>query len=643
MYLINSYNDILKITFESLTNLDSVDGFTDQTVGENSEIFFEKRFRYSLDNETFSAFEDLTDENLQALQVSKDNTYYFEFEYLKIGSGDLVVEDFRLLYTESQVQQVKQVNQYCCEIESVANVQTYITETCDLKAIFNPSDLSKTYEVTNQINQWLTNQYGHCIKYYRTDADQNTRDVILKEYTLYNISEVKDVNIVVPDNQFPDNAIEFSPIDMGFLDMPWEIHIGVREWCDKFGENTQPKRQDVLYIPLTNRIYQVESSYLYKDLIDKGTYWKLNLFKYQDQANRNFDTETVAQEEIDSFEGLTQSMDDAFGKEREQEIEKIVKEEQYEVIGTGGYDSTRLGLAKGLDIVTENLSNNYTIFSRYHYNLSSASAEYVSPYNAVAVEYREKPHLQINENLAYSAWFRIDDFKEQGTRAIDKVEPFSADASKLTFGAAHGYESGEIIEVNGINAINGVYEVSKISDTEITIQKPVSGSFLSLSGVTAQKQLVNNILRGYDTDTQKGIVIGVVNSGIIVKLNSMTYIFQNSFEKNKWYSTIINIGNVFDQISAYVYERKEAERTFKLNEVFKETKTLAKADFDLDMTYKVLGGNLSLTNIRLFAETIEPELHDNLLTQYIVKDNQLAYIIDNCIDPLQLSRIKNTQ
>ena len=49
-------------------------------------------------------------------------------------------------------------------------------------------------------------------------------------------------------------------------------------------------------------------------------------------------------------------------------------------------------------------------------------------------------------------------------------------------------------------------------------------------------------------------------------------------------------------------------------------------------------GPVKITNIRLFKKPIELEQRINVLQQYVVRDNQLATIIDNAVPSIQLRR-----
>ena len=58
----------------------------------------------------------------------------------------------------------------------------------------------------------------------------------------------------------------------------------------------------------------------------------------------------------------------------------------------------------------------------------------------------------------------------------------------------------------------------------------------------------------------------------------------------------------------------------------------------LKKNYQLMPADLDLTNIRLFKKTIGTDQHMNVLQQYVVRDNQLAHIIDNAIPSINLRR-----
>ena len=77
---------------------------------------------------------------------------------------------------------------------------------------------------------------------------------------------------------------------------------------------------------------------------------------------------------------------------------------------------------------------------------------------------------------------------------------------------------------------------------------------------------------------------------------------------------------------------------------FHETKELNNAMmWNSDTYYRLNGAKLHITNIRMFEKPIELEQHHNVLNQYVVRDNQLASIIDNAIPSIGFQKFKNAR
>ena len=71
---------IIKLV-EPYKNVNSIISFTDETLGEDTNNFFSKDFRWSIDNENYSDFIPLTDANLQALELDSANDFWIEYKY----------------------------------------------------------------------------------------------------------------------------------------------------------------------------------------------------------------------------------------------------------------------------------------------------------------------------------------------------------------------------------------------------------------------------------------------------------------------------------------------------------------------------------------------------------------------------------
>jgi len=74
--------------------------FTDTTVGETTDRYFYKEFSFSTDGIIFSDWVELTDSNLEKLEVEPKNSLYINYRYTRTGSdstGDLIFNDVVLL------------------------------------------------------------------------------------------------------------------------------------------------------------------------------------------------------------------------------------------------------------------------------------------------------------------------------------------------------------------------------------------------------------------------------------------------------------------------------------------------------------------------------------------------------------------
>ena len=75
-----------------------------------------------------------------------------------------------------------------------------------------------------------------------------------------------------------------------------------------------------------------------------------------------------------------------------------------------------------------------------------------------------------------------------------------------------------------------------------------------------------------------------------------------------------------------------------ITSVLREDKEISSYGWSTQKQWSLMPGQIKLTNVRLFKKPIEAEQRVNILQQYVVRDNQLALIIDNAIPSIQLRR-----
>ena len=191
-------------------DIKSISGFDCIVKNEDENNYYKKEFRYSVDKILWSDYKELTNKNLSKISVSP--ILYIQYKFTKIGSDDveLSVESITLdveymnniqspipaCYWNTPAGQGTGGN--CCKPQIV-----YDCGCGDGKNLFNPYALGNSLSIYQQMCKLVSNMFGICCLYFKTEADKKSRDVVLKEYSLENVDDKKNVKVLIPDNQLP--------------------------------------------------------------------------------------------------------------------------------------------------------------------------------------------------------------------------------------------------------------------------------------------------------------------------------------------------------------------------------------------------------------------------------------------------------
>lgn len=503
------------------------------------------------------------------------DSFDIQFKLVRKGlsSGARRIDKVVITTTEGVIPstvEVPPIKKDACKANAcpTTNFASGITIQCD-KSLFRPYDvMSPAIKIYHEMSCAVSEMFGHCVRYFKTQAKIESADTILKEYSLFEVTDVKDIKILIPDNQLPDNAIKFIPYDMDFGD-GLEVHI-VREHFERaFGQDDLPEQKDYIYFPLIDRIFEVHSAYLYRDFMATEAYYKVMLYKWQDKLNvmRN-------NPEIDQYvNDLHESIDEILAPEIQREYSEITKPLQYQTIAIGGFDHVRSHIHEKLVIETKDLTNYFTVVGKYFYNMPVGMSK-----NDIAVKYKLVVDRGIDQNTAFTMWF-----------------------------------------------------------------KP--------AGVSGSDILID----GYNNDEKKGLLISLNYNDSTKKTKSMTVvsgnqtlIFDTAFPElsgTDWYGLVVNHMNDYRQVSVHIWKMKYnsalpptgQQKTTNLQLVFTGVKDLMpKALNPTNQQFQLRSGGTPITNIRIWDESIEEEVQALILNQYVVKDQDRALLIDNCVAPLRL-------
>ena len=197
---------------------------------------------------------------------------------------------------------------------------TFITDFCGSTNLFQPyNNLDCALQLQHQLADSVVCMFGIPIYYFRCEPRTETVDYTFKEYVLHNVTAVKQIKLMIKDGTMPSSNPKLTEFDFDW-ETDWETEISKTQFATAFGDEAYPKYGDFIYIPLMNRMWDVNAAYDEKNegLMWRSTTWKLQLVKYAESTaydKSDFD------ELIDSL--IPQTYENTFGQFEQIEQERI--------------------------------------------------------------------------------------------------------------------------------------------------------------------------------------------------------------------------------------------------------------------------------------------------------------------------------
>lgn len=451
------------ITFaEPYSKVDAITLITDSVTGGVPGADVQRSFRYSTDGIVWSLWVDftITDQTpITSIQFDPANKLYIEFKYTAITNplsspglmpGDIIDPPFVIAslditltfdtVTNATDPYIGYVPPSRCSDEF--SQFPIIKQNC---FSFDPYAVNQGLNLYKELSSMTNQMFGHEVVYYRVNPQGRSADVILKEWTIQKVEQQKCIKILVPNNEFPDSKPQFNNFGIDF-EIPFEIHIDKGYWDSYFGMGTMPQEFDIIYFPLLNRLYEIQSTYVYRDFMQEPLYFKAQLVKYQKRASVLL-PDNIAMD----LDNLTISTEELFAEETEREIKRITKPEQYVTI-THAQDPTRHMVNTSMPINNFDLYNHWTLISENYYDLA---ALYTSQGSVDAVAYRANAYMNANEGRSFTFWI-----KPQSGTSVGQDRPLLVGRNGLNIGL-------NIDLVYGTNANQSAIRLTLNSDTYV--------------------------------------------------------------------------------------------------------------------------------------------------------------------------------
>ena len=651
----NANGDQLLVSLKTpYENVVEVLGFTDSITGETTACYYNKDFRWGIDGVQYSDWVTLSDSNLEALVLNPANKFWIQYRYTQVGDCTLTFNSIALeiVYDGGVICKIPQID--CGGVDGCSGALNLAFDCCG--DTWNPYDISRAGQMYTQLSAMASNLFGFCVDYYKTKADQRSRDVILKEYSLFDVIKEGEVKIMIPDNELPTRDINFNPLMMDFP-VQFEIHIVKSAFEAVFGIGSKPQMRDYLYFKqFMNRMYEVDAIAEADDFMYTGSYWRVSLVTYQQRTNVGFEDTALGDAAEVSTKALVSNVEDKFRVERENEFKDVRKPNEYNTIGSQSNDYVRRSLNKKMTITEENVYNQWTIISKYHYALGTLAKD------TIGVKYRYTGGWTDTDNRAFTFWFRPQYKKPIGKNVLITQISNNAGFPMITtpglpIGGTEGIVAGDWIAIRGTTSYNGIQLVKSVdvATKTLTLDTPYIDS--TITNTAKLNKEVSNTFIQYDdyerrTPVTSHVQFTYTTNWFIIKLNDVYYKYDLSkstvsFLKGEWYAAVINLNQLSKQLSLFLYNTPELtgainpDKTADLNNIYINTQTVPAITVPEGYAWKLLGCESDLTNIRIWSEPIEVELQELILSQYVVKDSHLALLLDNASPELLLPTATN--
>lgn len=505
----------------------------------------------------------------------------------------------------------------------------------DEDSIFNPNNALSAVNTYLTLNNVANKMFGIEARWFRSVPQERSKEVILQEWTLFCVEEKPIcLNVLLPDGNFPESKYQFDLMGLEY-EVPLTIHIDKKYWEEMAGFGTAPQKKDIVYLPMPNKLYQVESSYLDRGFLEQETTWVLNLRKYSPEASRR-ESEAL-KETIDLY---TVSEQELFGEELQSEYDKITNDKQFSPFNGSSRDKYK-ALDEDLEIVPRILEIYGLTVAQAYYDMSTTTG-----FNGIVYNYTDE--IGLDDDRAITSWInsREVETKEYAVSWIQPDTTITPPANyKIKINSRVKFEIGDTmvisrpgalnfyaVIVDDVNASSGVY-YCQIDDDVVNHLNSVNSNWLTARNYKMKIEDPITILDGIN-ETNTGLrVLLYANQYLKIIYGSQTHVasWSNRMDYDKWYGIVVNIGNTTSTYGAYIWEIDPNDSAKKLRLFGSQTLAFAPETTTVG-TYSVDRSNSYNTNIRLFSTLIEEEKQDQELLSYVTKDSDQALILDNC-DP----------
>lgn len=231
---------------------------------DNMYSFDQLKYAYSLDSLCWSCYMTYTEILTNTLDIKQD--FYIRIEIAGIVGKILVGGE--------------QTVNYSTELKGC-----FTFNAGNQESTYNPySNMDNAISLSQQLAESVSQLVGIPIYYIKLKPNADSKDLTFKEYTLMNVDSIKQIKLIIQDNEMPSSKPEFNEWGLDWQ-TDWEVEITKGSFATAFGNTAQPMEGDLIYIPMMKRMWMVNTAYEEKKdgFMWIATTFKLALVKYQEK------------------------------------------------------------------------------------------------------------------------------------------------------------------------------------------------------------------------------------------------------------------------------------------------------------------------------------------------------------------------
>jgi len=522
------------------------------------------------------------------------------------------------------------------------------TDGGGLSSVLNVNKLASAVQNYNLLNSAVNQLIGYEARWFRALPQQRSKDVIFLEYTLSNVEDCPiDIKVIVPSGMPPDSKYNFDLMGLEY-EVPFEVQIDKKYWESLAGMGTAPQKKDIVYFPISNKIFEVESCYLFRGFMEQETTWKLNLKKYSPEASRK---ESVGlHETIDKY---TVSVEEVFGGAIADDIKKLVDDQQMSQFSGTSKDKYKYFDAS-LRTIPSAINMYGTVVAHSFYDMQTSEVFNAINYNVTDI-------IHTNDDRSIIAWISPrtipDIHKEYNVTSITEnlyIDPSTIFTSNydIVINSLKRFNIEDTLVIFRPGALNLYAKIVSISENPLVYHceidafvledlQTIRANWASLPNYKAMVKFPINLIDGINQLEEHNFSANIyANQYIKVNYGAQTYISKltNKLLDNKWYGIVINIGNTWEQYSINVWEKHTNDANAKLQRIFNETMTFYPEEVTV-YNFVVNKSPAYLTNLKIYTSTIEDEKQSNDLLSYFTPNADQIVLADNADSILRLPYI----